>query len=95
MEAGSVAVLASVQHPFSATQDLAKTKSVRGLGDGHSSFERYTGCGGGGFLPSSPRGTTIWTFRFPEGLEKRVVFTFLLHANCLSNHLKQEGCSRI
>ena len=55
MEAGSVAVLASMQHPFSATQDWVKTKSVRGLGDGHSSFERYTGSGGAVFAKQPNR----------------------------------------
>ena len=49
LEAGSVAVPASVLHQFLATQDLAKTKSVRCLGDGHSSFAIYTGSGGSGF----------------------------------------------
>ena len=38
LEAGSMAVPASVLHQFSETQDLANTRSVRSLGDGHSSF---------------------------------------------------------
>lgn len=49
LEAGSMTFPASVLHQFSDTQDLAKTWSVRFLGDGHSSFGTYTGSGTEGF----------------------------------------------
>ena len=38
LEAGSMAVPASVLHQFAETQDLANTGSVRSLGEGHSFF---------------------------------------------------------
>lgn len=44
-EAGSMAAPASVRHQFDDTQDLAKTKSVRSAGDGHSSLGMYIGTG--------------------------------------------------
>jgi hypothetical protein len=70
MEAGSVAVLASMQHPFSATQDWVKTKSVRGLGDGHLFFERYAGSGGGGFCQAAQQAPPFGRFGFQRGSKK-------------------------
>lgn len=69
-EAGSVVVPASVLHQFLATQDLAKTKSVRCLGDGHSSFGIYTGSGTAGFCHAAHDAPPFGRLGFQSGSKK-------------------------
>ena len=70
LEAGSVSVPASVLHQFSATQDLAKTTSVRCLGEGHCSFGIYTGAGAADVCHAAHEAPPFGRFGFQAGSKK-------------------------